>query len=355
MSEFVSATERELRRLAAERILLLDGAMGTQIQELELDEAGFRGKRLAGWKAPLQGNNDILNLSQPEAIRDIHHTYFAAGSDIVSTNTFSANAIGQSDYGAENLVVEINHEGARLAREAADWAESEDGRTRYVAGTLGPTNRTASISPDVSDPGYRAITFDRLVDIYSEATRALIEGGSDLLLIETIFDTLNAKAAIKALLDLADKTGEDVPILLSGTITDASGRTLSGQTTEAFWNSVRHAKPWAVGLNCALGADQLRRYVAEMSRVAGTRVLAYPNAGLPNAFGEYDETPAETAEHIAEWAESGLLNVVGGCCGTTPGHIAAIAKAVKGKAPREFSPRPPAMRLSGLEPFALSA
>ncbi len=354
MSEFVSATERELRRLAAERILLLDGAMGTQIQELELDEAGFRGKRLAGWKMPLQGNNDILNLSQPEAIRDIHHAYFAAGSDIVSTNTFSSNAIGQSDYGAENLVVEINHEGARLAREAADWAESEDGRPRYVAGTLGPTNRTASISPDVSDPGYRAITFDRLVDIYGEATRALIEGGADLLLIETIFDTLNAKAAIYAIETIFAKRGKRLPVMISGTITDLSGRTLSGQTPTAFWYSMRHARPLTIGLNCALGAKEMRPHLAELSRVADTLVCAYPNAGLPNHFGGYDEGPAETAALIGEFAKAGLVNVVGGCCGTTPEHISEIREAVLAHPPRKAPEAKPFMKLSGLEPFTLT-
>ncbi|MCF8878343.1 homocysteine S-methyltransferase family protein [Hyphobacterium sp. SN044] len=339
---------------AKQRILVLDGAMGTQIQNLKPSEEDYRGERFADWSSPVKGNNDLLNLSKPDAIREIHEHYFEAGADIVETNTFSATTIAQADYKMESIASEIAREGARIAREAADNVTEATGIQRCVAGAIGPTNKTLSLSPDVNDPGFREVDFDQVYAAYYEQAEAMAPF-VDFMLVETIFDTLNAKAAIKALLDLADRTGEEIPILLSGTITDASGRTLSGQTTEAFWNSVRHARPWAVGLNCALGADQLRRYVAEMSRVAGTRVLAYPNAGLPNAFGEYDETPSETAEHIAEWAESGLLNVVGGCCGTTPSHIAAIAKAVKGKAPREYGPRPPAMRLSGLEPFALSA
>ncbi|MCT8972526.1 methionine synthase [Microbaculum marinisediminis] len=355
MSEYQSETERALRRLAADRILLLDGAMGTQIQTLELDEAGFRGKRLAGWTKPLAGNNDILNLSQPEAIRDIHQAYFEAGSDIVSTNTFNANAIAQADYGAESLVAEINREGARLARAAADQAARKDGRPRYVAGTLGPTNRTASISPDVTDPGYRAVTFDQLAGVYAEATRALVEGGSDLILIETIFDTLNAKAAIFALETVFAEIGRRLPIMISGTITDLSGRTLSGQTPTAFWYSVRHARPFTIGLNCALGAKELRPHLAEISRVADTLVCAYPNAGLPNAFGGYDEGPKETAALLGEFAEAGLLNVVGGCCGTTPEHIAEIREAVSGHPPRRIAEANPFMKLSGLEPFTLTA
>ncbi len=354
MSEYQSETERDLRRLAAERILFLDGAMGTQIQALELDEAGFRGKRLAGWTKPLSGNNDILNLTQPGAIRDIHHAYFTAGSDIVSTNTFNANAIAQADYGAESLVVEINREGARLAREAADLASREDGRPRYVAGTLGPTNRTASISPDVTDPGYRAITFDRLADVYAEATRALIAGGSDLILIETIFDTLNAKAAIYAIETVFADIGRRLPIMISGTITDLSGRTLSGQTPTAFWHSVRHARPFTVGLNCALGAKEMRPHLAEIARVADTLVCAYPNAGLPNHFGGYDEGPCQTAELLGEFAAAGLVNVVGGCCGTTPEHIAHIREAVEAHPPRAIPQAKPFMKLSGLEPFTLT-
>jgi 5-methyltetrahydrofolate--homocysteine methyltransferase len=345
-----------LEATARERILILDGAMGTQIQDLKPSEEDYRGERFADWGSPVKGNNDLLNLTKPDAIRQIHERYFEAGSDIVETNTFSATTIAQADYKMEDIASEIAREGARIAREAADKVTEATGVQRCVAGAIGPTNRTLSLSPDVNDPGYREVDFDQVYKTYYEQAEAMAPF-VDFMLVETIFDTLNAKAAIKALLDLADASGEDIPIMISGTITDASGRTLSGQTTEAFWNSICHARPWAVGLNCALGADQLRRYVAEMARVADTRVLAYPNAGLPNAFGEYDETPAETAEHIGEWAESGLLNVVGGCCGTTPAHISAIAGAVSDAKPRTFgsSERAPAMRLSGLEPFALAS
>jgi len=353
-SQADNAVLGRLRALAAERILLLDGAMGTQIQALELDEAGYRGKRLTGWKSPLQGNNDILNLTQPDAIRDIHLSYFEAGADIVSTNTFNANAISQADYAAEALVNEINAAGARLAREAAVTAEAADGRQRFVAGTLGPTNRTASISPDVTDPGFRAVTFDQLVAMYGEAVRALLSNGVDLLLIETIFDTLNAKAAIFACETVFAETGTRLPVMISGTITDLSGRTLSGQTPEAFWNSVRHADPFTVGLNCALGAKEMRPHLAELARVAETLICAYPNAGLPNAFGGYDEGPTETADLIGEFAEAGLVNVVGGCCGTTPEHIAEIREAVARHAPRQIARPKPYLRLSGLEPFTLT-
>jgi 5-methyltetrahydrofolate--homocysteine methyltransferase len=343
-----------LEAAAKQRILILDGAMGTQIQNLKPSEADYRGTRFADWSSPVQGNNDLLNLTKPDAIREIHEHYFEAGADIVETNTFSATSIAQADYKMEDIAAEIAREGARIAREAADKVTEATGIQRCVAGAIGPTNKTLSLSPDVNDPGFREVDFDQVYAAYYEQAEAMAPF-VDFMLVETIFDTLNAKAAIKALLDLADKTGEHIPLMISGTITDASGRTLSGQTTEAFWNSVRHARPWAVGLNCALGADQLRQYVAEMARIADTRVLAYPNAGLPNAFGEYDETPEETSGHLGEWAESGLVNIVGGCCGTTPKHIAAIAKAAKGHAPRDYGARPPAMRLSGLEPFALSA
>jgi 5-methyltetrahydrofolate--homocysteine methyltransferase len=346
---------KALEALAKERILVLDGAMGTMIQRLKLSEEDYRGTRFVGWKTAVQGNNDLLNLSRPDAIRDIHSAYFAAGSDMVETNTFSATQIAQADYHMESLAAEIASEGARLAREAADAAEAETGQPKAVLGAIGPTNRTLSLSPDVEDPGYRAVTFDQVRETYAEQAKAMAPF-VDFFLIETIFDTLNAKAAIKALLDLRAEGGvdADIPIMLSGTITDASGRTLSGQTTEAFYNSVRHARPWAIGLNCALGADQLRPYVAEMSRIAETRVIAYPNAGLPNAFGEYDETPEETANFIGDWAQSGLVNIVGGCCGTTPEHIARIAKAAFDGRPREIAKRPAAMRLSGLEPFELA-
>lgn len=344
-----------LEARARDHILVLDGAMGTMIQQLKPDEDAYRGTRFADWSCSVKGNNDLLNLTWPDAIRDIHRQYFEAGADIAESNTFSATTIAQADYAMEDLADEIASEGARLAREAADEAEAETGLPKAVAGAIGPTNKTLSISPDVNDPGYRDVTFDDVRAAYAAQVLAMAPF-VDFFLIETVFDTLNAKAAIKAVLDLRASGAVDaeIPILISGTITDASGRTLSGQTTEAFWNAIRHARPWAVGLNCALGAQQLRPYVKEMSRIADTRVLTYPNAGLPNAFGEYDETPDETAAFIADWAEQGLLNIVGGCCGTTPAHIAAIAKAVAGRAPRAIPDRPRAMRLSGLEPFELA-
>lgn len=341
-----------LERRAAERILILDGGWGTQIQELKLGEAEFRGERFAGWNTALKGNNDLLNLTRSDAVRAIHEAYFDAGADITETNTFSSTSIAQADYALESHAAEIAREGARIAREAADARETPD-RPRAVAGALGPTNKTLSISPDVNDPGFRDVGFDDVYASYKEQVAAMAEF-VDFLQIETVFDTLNAKAAIKACLDCFDESGEAIPLIVSGTITDASGRTLSGQTTEAFWNAVRHARPWAVGLNCALGAAELRPYVAEMARVADARVIAYPNAGLPNAFGEYDETPETTSGHLGEWAQSGLVNVLGGCCGTTPAHVAAIAKAVEGVKPRAVRGRPTALRLSGLEPFELA-
>ncbi|HVZ51022.1 MAG TPA: methionine synthase, partial [Pseudolabrys sp.] len=337
-----------------QRILVLDGAMGTMIQALKLDEEGYRGARFDAWNREVRGNNDLLNLSRPDAIRDIHLAYFRAGADIVSTNTFSSTKIAQADYGMEDIAYELNQAGARLAREAAARAEQEDGKRRFVAGAIGPTNRTASISPDVANPGFRAITFDQLREAYGEQIRGLIDGGADLLLIETIFDTLNAKAAIYAIAEICDERGIDVPVMISGTITDMSGRLLSGQTPAAFWNSVRHASPVTVGLNCALGAREMRAHVAEIGRVADTFVCAYPNAGLPNEFGYYDESPEFMAELLGEFAEAGLVNVVGGCCGTTPEHIAAIARAVAGKAPRPIPEIPKQLRLSGLESFALT-
>ncbi|MGH6990270.1 MAG: homocysteine S-methyltransferase family protein, partial [Stellaceae bacterium] len=337
-----------------QRILVLDGAMGTMIQELKLDEQGYRGARFDAWNREVRGNNDLLNLSRSDAVRDIHLAYFRAGADIVSTNTFSSTSIAQADYGMEGIAYELNHAGATLAREAASAAEKEDGRRRFVAGALGPTNRTASISPDVSNPGFRAISFDELRKAYGEQARGLIEGGADLLLIETIFDTLNAKAAIYAIREICDERGIDIPIMISGTITDRSGRLLSGQTPGAFWNSVRHAEPVTVGLNCALGATEMRAHIDELSRIADTFVCAYPNAGLPNEFGYYDESPEFMAELLGEFAASGLVNVVGGCCGTTPEHIAAIAKAVAGKPPRAIPDVPRQLRLSGLEAFTLT-
>ena len=345
---------KALEALSAERVLILDGAMGTEIQKYKLEEEDFRGERFADWDSPLKGNNDLLNLTRPDVIKAIHASYFEAGSDLVETNTFSGTSIAQADYAMEEIAPEIAAEGARIAREVADEAEAQTGSPKAVAGAIGPTNKTLSISPDVEDPGYRDVTFDKVRDAYAQQAEAM-GPYVDFFLIETVFDTLNAKAAIKAILDTRreGRVDADIPMMISGTITDASGRTLSGQTTEAFYNSMAHAKPWAIGLNCALGGAQLRQYVQEMARVAGARVLAYPNAGLPNAFGEYDETPDETAGFIRDWAGSGLVNLVGGCCGTTPDHIRQIAKAAAEGRPRELVERPRTMRLSGLEPFDL--
>ncbi len=343
-----------LTTVMRERILVIDGAMGTAIQRDRPDEAGYRGERFADWHLDVQGNNDLLSITAPEIIRAIHEEYLESGADLIETNTFNANAISLSDYGMSELAYELCFESARLARAACDavTARTPD-RPRYVAGALGPTSRTASISPDVNDPGARNVSFEQLVTSYAEATHGLLDGGSDVLVIETIFDTLNAKAAIFAVETVFEELGRRWPVIISGTITDASGRTLSGQTTEAFWNSVRHAQPILVGLNCALGAREMRPFLAELSRVADTFVHAYPNAGLPNAFGEYDEAAAETAAIIEEFADSGLVNLVGGCCGTTPEHIAAIAGAVEGRTPRTWEPVKPAMRLAGLEPFVV--
>ncbi|MEN4826306.1 methionine synthase [Pseudomonas sp. P39-UII1] len=349
-----SARYQALQHALKERILILDGGMGTMIQSYRLEEHDYRGTRFADWPSDVKGNNDLLLLSRPDVIAAIEKAYLDAGADILETNTFNATQISQADYGMESLVYELNVEGARIARQVADakTLETPD-KPRFVAGVLGPTSRTCSISPDVNDPGYRNVTFDELVVNYIEATRGLIEGGADLILIETIFDTLNAKAAIFAVQQVFEDDGIELPIMISGTITDASGRTLSGQTTEAFWNSVRHAKPISVGLNCALGAKDLRPYLEELSTKADTHVSAHPNAGLPNAFGEYDETPAEMAAVVEEFAASGFLNIIGGCCGTTPGHIQAIAEAVAKYKPREIPEIAKACRLSGLEPFTI--
>lgn len=349
----MSKTE-QFKKALEERIVILDGAAGTMIQRHKLSEDDYRGERFADWAQDVQGNNDLLNLTKPEIIAGIHREYLQAGADMIETNTFSSTTIAQADYAMERLARELNVEGAKLARQEADRAEADDGRPRFVAGALGPTNRTASISPDVNDPGARNVTFDELAKAYREAAEGLIEGGADVLLIETIFDTLNAKAALYGIQELFDDTGTALPIMLSATITDQSGRTLSGQTATAFYNSIRHAKPLSVGLNCALGPDLMRQYVDEISTIAETFVSAYPNAGLPNAFGEYDETPESMTVHIKEWAESGLLNVIGGCCGTTPDHIAAFAKAVEGLPPRQIPERERSMRLSGLEPFTMA-
>ena len=354
-----SSREHRCAQLATaieSRILVLDGAMGTMIQSYDLDEAGFRGERFKDWTQDLRGNNDLLCLTQPEILSEIHRAYLDAGADILETNTFSSTSIAQADYGLQDYARDLNLESARSARQVCDAVTAENpSKPRFVAGTLGPTNRTASISPDVNDPGKRNTSFDELRTAYQDAVEGLIDGGVDLLLVETIFDTLNAKAALFAIDDVLEKTGEQLPIMISGTITDQSGRTLSGQTADAFWNSVRHVAPFTVGLNCALGAEQLRPYVAEISRVADTNVCTYPNAGLPNEFGEYDQSPEEMAALIGEWANDGLVNAVGGCCGTTPAHISAIAEAVAGKAPRTIPAVEKKLRLSGLEPFALAS
>jgi 5-methyltetrahydrofolate--homocysteine methyltransferase len=339
-----------LQAALEQRILVLDGAMGTEIQELKLDEAAFRGDRFADWPSELKGDNDLLALTQPAMIKAIHEEYLEAGSDIIETNTFNATRLSQADYGMEEIVPELNREAARIAREAAE-AHSTSDKPRFVAGVLGPTSRTASISPDVSDPGKRNVDFEELRANYREAAEALLEGGADIIMVETVFDTLNAKAALFALDELFEELGASWPIMVSGTITDLSGRTLSGQTVEAFFYSVRHAHPLSVGLNCALGPSELRAYVAELARIADTRVSAHPNAGLPNELGGYDLGPDEMAEHLEEWMASGLLNVVGGCCGTRATHIARMAEAAAKHKPRTALHLKPALRLSGLEPF----
>lgn len=354
MTVSTSPKRTALINAARERILVLDGAMGTMIQNLQFDEAAFRGERFKNFHRDLRGNNDLLILTQPQAIEDIHAAYLRAGADIVATNTFSTTSIAQADYDLTDIVREMAREGARLAGNAARHVAAEDGKPRFVAGAIGPTNRTASISPDVSNPGYRAVTFDDLRKSYGEQIRGLIDGGVDLLLVETIFDTLNAKAALYAIAEITEEFGIDIPVMVSGTITDKSGRLLSGQMPEAFWNSVRHAKPVTIGFNCALGAEDLRAHIADIGRVADTLVCAYPNAGLPNEFGQYDETPEYMARLIGEFARDGLVNIVGGCCGTTPDHIAAIAAAVAPHKPRIVPEIAPRLRLSGLEPFILT-
>ena len=343
----MSATDKTalLTKLARERILVLDGAMGTMIQGYKLGEADYRGPatcRLGEHPCDVKGDNDLLALTKPEVVRAIHHAFLEAGADIIETNTFNATRVAQADYRLEGRVREINYAAARLARECADaWTAKTPDKPRFVAGALGPTNRTATISPDVNDPGFRNVSFDELKSAYGEAVAALVEGGVDLLLVETVFDTLNAKAALFAIDEYFDAHGLRLPLIVSGTITDASGRTLSGQTTEAFWNSVRHAKPFAVGLNCALGAALMRPYIEEMSRVADTFVSCYPNAGLPNPMSEtgYDESPETTARLLGDFARNGFVNIVGGCCGTTPEHIRAIAEAVRNVPPRFLSPQ----------------
>ena len=341
-----------LEAAANKRILIIDGAMGTMIQRHKLDEAGYRGARFKDWQRDIKGNNDLLVLTQPKIIAEIHEAYLEAGADILETNTFNAQRISMADYGMEELAYEMNVAAAKIARAAADkWTKKTPDKPRFVAGAVGPTNRTASISPKVSDPGYRNVDFDELREAYKEQVRGLIDGGVDIILIETIFDTLNAKAAGFATLEVFEEKGVELPVMISGTITDLSGRTLSGQTPEAFWYSMRHLKPFSIGLNCALGAEPMGPYLAELSHVAGTRISAYPNAGLPNAMGEYDETPDDMACQMEPWAKDGIVNVVGGCCGSTPEHIAHIAEHVAKYKPRQIPEIAPKMRLSGLEPF----
>ncbi|MFO1015505.1 MAG: homocysteine S-methyltransferase family protein [Caulobacteraceae bacterium] len=345
-----------LKAAAKQRILILDGSWGVYLQGKKLEEPDFRGDRFKGHNMPLKGDFDVLNLTRPDLMIEIADAYYGAGADIIETNTFNATRISQGEYGLEGAVRDINLNAAKLAREAADrWTAQDPSKPRFVAGSIGPLNVTLSISPDVNDPGARKVTFDEVYAAYREQVLALHEGGVDMFLVETIFDTLNAKAAIKAILDLEDDGLEALPLWISGTITDLSGRTLSGQTVEAFWNSVKHAKPFAVGFNCALGAETMRPHVAELARIADTLIAAYPNAGLPNAFGEYDEQPHDTACMLQEWADSGLVNILGGCCGTTPDHIRHIAKDVAGIAPRVPPERAAALRLSGLEPFELAS
>ena len=345
-----------LRRALAERILVLDGSWGVLIQGRRLSEADYRGTRFADWPSDLKGDNDLLILTAPQIVTEIHRAYLDAGADITSTNTFASTSIAQADYGLESFAYELNAEGARLGRAVADeYTAADPSKPRWVAGSIGPTNRTASISPDANDPAARGVTFDQLREAYGEAARGLIDGGADILLVETIFDTLNAKAALLGIDEVFESTGVRLPIIISGSVVDLSGRNLSGQTVEAFWNSVRHAKPLAVGLNCSLGPEQMREYIADFSRVADTAVSAYPNAGLPNAFGGYDETPGQMATQMHEWASAGLLNIVGGCCGTTPDHIRAIAEAVRGLPPRRVPDLgAPKLRLAGLEPFTIA-
>ncbi len=343
----------ELHQRAKENILVLDGAMGTMIQDRKLTEEDFRGDRFADHGVELRGNGEVLSLTQPDIIADIHAAYLEAGADIVATNTFTASSISQSDYGLEDVFEEMNFESARLARSACDAFEAQNaGAVRFVVGVLGPTNRTASISPDVNDPGFRNVTFDELRATYHAATTALAKGGADIVMVETIFDTLNAKAALFAIEDAFEELGFRLPIMISGTITDLSGRTLSGQTPEAFWNSVKHVRPFSIGLNCALGAKEMRAYVGELSKIADCYVSAHPNAGLPNEFGGYDETPEMMGEALEEFVDAGLVNIIGGCCGTTPDHIREFAVRAKGKQPRSVPQVTPRLRLSGLEPFA---
>jgi len=343
-----------LESLAPERILILDGPMGTEIQKFHLTEADYRGERFADWPRELRGNNDLLILTRPDVVRSLEAAYLDAGADIIETNTFNSTRVAMADYGMEELAAELSEAGARLARTLCDEYEARDGRPRYVAGVLGPTNRSAGISPKVEDAGFRNVTFDELVLAYAESAHALVKGGADILIVETIFDTLNSKAALFAIAQVYDELGFRLPVMISGTITDQSGRTLTGQTTEAFFNSVAHAQPFSIGLNCALGARDLHAYIQELARIAPCRISVHPNAGLPNEMGGYDETPAFTAGVLREFADAGLVNIVGGCCGTTPDHIKAIADAMRGVKPHRPATPAPTLRLSGLEPFTFN-
>ncbi len=346
---------KALKAAAKERVLILDGSWGVMFQKRGLTEADYRGDRFLDHPGQMKGNNDILCLTRPDIVAELHDAYYAAGADISETNTFSSTSIGQGEYAQEAAVRDINLAAARIAREVADrWTAKEPNKPRFVAGSIGPLPVMLSMSSDVNDPGARKVTFDQVYAAYREQVVALHDGGVDLYLVETITDTLNCKAALKAILDLEDEGYEPLPIWISGTITDRSGRTLSGQTVEAFWNSVRHAKPFAIGLNCALGADLMRPHIAELSRIADTLVSAYPNAGLPNAMGEYDESPDQTGHQLHDWAKDGIVNILGGCCGTTPDHIRHVADEVRGMTPRQIPERPTAMRLAGLEPFELA-
>ena len=352
MNAPTSAREK-LAAAAAERVLIFDGAFGTQIQDRKLTEEDYAGD--LGLSADQKGNNDILALTRPDVLSDITRAYLDAGSDVISTNTFSANTISQADYAAESQVEAMNIASAQLARALAEEYEAKDGKPRFVAGAIGPTNKTLSLSPDVEDPGFREISFDELVAVYKQQAAALAEGGADFILIETIFDTLNAKAGIFAVKQLETELGRDVPVMLSMTLTDLSGRNLSGHTVEAFWNAVRHANPVTIGLNCSFGADQLRPHVQLLSGIADTLILAYPNAGLPNELGEYDEMPDTTAGLVKQWADAGQVNIIGGCCGSSPAHIAAMSEAVAGVAPRQIPAASTDMQLAGLEPFTIAA
>lgn len=343
----------QLRALAATRILVKDGAYGTEIQRFKLDEAGYCGDR--EFTQDQKGNNDLLNLTRPDVVREICQNFVEAGAEILATNTFNANRISQSDYGTEDLVEDINRAAAELTRDVADAATAADGKPRFVAGAVGPTNKTLSLSPDVNDPGFREVDFDEVKTVYEEQMAALLDGGADFLLVETVFDTLNAKAAIMAVHELGERRGAPIPLMLSMTITDMAGRNLSGHSIEAFWASVRHAKPLTIGLNCSFGADKLRPHVAALSEIADTLVMGYPNAGLPNELGEYDEGPDKTREKIGHWVDQGLVNIVGGCCGTTPDHIAALADLVEGREPRAIPERLDRTFLAGIEPMTLAA